>query len=152
MAPAGSRTGREGTSTAAVCTGEKTPVGRWGGVRQNWRRRGGSGSLIDRITCCLSCFLLSHALRQPHAPLPSPPMAGAWATSLGLVPTCQSPILHIALGRDVPFPFPSGAAHLYPFGTRGPEPSPASLAEHTIPNRPESCAYPCKHSPLEAGH
>lgn len=55
---------------------------------------GGGGAALalcsDRIIPSLSFFLFSHTLRQPHAPLPPPPVAGVQAASLGLLPRAKA--------------------------------------------------------------
>lgn len=74
------------------------------------------------------------------------------------VPTCQSPILHVALGRDVPFPFPSWAAHLYPLVTRGQSPprpawlstpSPTDLRAAIAPTNTHHRAWPLVYAWLD---
>lgn len=126
--------------------------------------RGGKAALplcSDRIIRSPSFFLfLPHAASTPRT---SSSTSRGWSPGCFSwpVPVCQSPVLHVALRRDVPFPFPSWAAHPYPFVTRGQSPprpawlstpSPTDLRAVTAPANAHRCSWPLVYGWLDLLH
>lgn len=93
----------------------------------------------DHIIHSLSFLLFSHTLCQPHTPFP-PLLAGAKATSLGLLPCATSQYFkQHSGGMSYSHFLPAGlltCIHM------------CCLAQHTIRNGPESCGCSCQHSLL----
>lgn len=145
-ATAGSRTGRESISTDTVRTREKIPAGRWGGCTLKPGEEGRLWLSAPIVSFLPSRFSFSpiRCVNPTHLFLHL-----LWPESRPLLLACSrvpkpSPSCSTQKGCPVPVSF-LGCS---PVSTcySGPEPSPASPAQHTIPDRPESCDCPCKYS------